>query len=244
VTIAQFVAASNLPTLQEVPRACHLAFYHLRKEGSAEFTANDCAMWIESLSLPKPNTSRLADKLKLSADTMRGSKPGYFRLHHTYLQQMDAKYPQLSEKSQEVIDEGTILPPSLYNGTRPYIESLAHQINASYEQNIFDGCAVLIRRLEEILLIHVYEHLGSAAAIKDGSGNYKLLEGIVTDAVANPQIALSRNSKTMVETVRKLGNYSAHKIQYTCKREYIKEIIIDYRALVDELLHKADLIKN
>jgi len=37
------------------------------------------------------------------------------------------------------------------------------------------------------------------------------------------------------------SHYSAHKITYTCKREYIKEKIDEYRALIDELLHKAGL---
>jgi hypothetical protein len=241
VTLAQFVAASHLSTLTELARSCHLAFYHLKKESVAEFTANDCAKWIGTLSLPKPNTSRLADKLKASGDTVKGAKPGYFRLHHTYLQQMDATYPQLSEKSQEVIDEGTILPPVLYQHTRGYIESLAKQINGSYEHNIFDGCAVLIRRLEEVLLILAYDHLGIAAEIKDGNDNYFLLEKIVKNAEANPKLNLSRNSKKSIDVFRELGNYSAHKITYTCRREYIKEKIDEYRALVDELLHKAGI---
>jgi hypothetical protein len=105
----------------------------------------------------------------------------------------------------------------------------------------FDGCAVLMRRLEEVLLIMSYDHLGISASIKDGNGNYFLLERIVADASNNPTLSLSRNSKKSIEVFRELGNYSAHKTTYTCKREYIKEKIDEYRALVDELLHKSGL---
>jgi hypothetical protein len=154
---------------------------------------------------------------------------------------LDAQFPQLSERSQEIIDDGTILPEALYGKTRGYIESLAKQINASYEHNIFDGCAVLMRRLEEVLLVLSYEKLGIEASVKDGNGNYLLLEGIVRNAVSNTTLSLSRNSKASVETFRELGNYSAHKITYTCKREYINQEIGEYRALVDELLHKSGL---
>ena len=129
----------------------------------------------------------------------------------------------------------------LYQKTRGYLESLSKQINASYEHHIYDGCAVLMRRLEEILLIHSYEKLGIAAAIKDGNGNYLLLEGIVKDAVSNTTLSLSRNSKVTVEEIRILGNFSAHKVTYTCKREYISEKIPEFRALIDELLHKAGI---
>jgi hypothetical protein len=196
---------------------------------------------VDDQRLPKPNTSRLAEKLGKCRDTVRGSKAGMFRLHHTYLKTMEGLYPQLSEKSQEVMDDGTILPEILYKGTRGYIESLAKQINKSYEHNIFDGAAVLMRRLEEVLLILSYENLGIAAAIKDGNGNYFPLEGIVKDAASNTTMSLSRNSKKSIETIRELGNYSAHKITYICKREYIKENINEFRALVDELLHKAGI---
>jgi hypothetical protein len=241
VTLEEFAEKCGLSSLGEVQKSCHLAFYHLKREAVTEFSASDAARWLDFFSLPKPNTSRLAGKLKQSGDTVAGTRQGLFRLHHNYLKVMDAKYLSLSEKSQVVEDHGTILPESLYGNTRGYIENLAKQINRSYEENIFDGCAVLMRRLEEVLLVLSYEHLGIQATIKDGSDNYFLLERIVSDAANNPKLGLSRNSKKDMDTFRELGNYSAHKVTYTCKREFIKEKIDAYRALVDELLHKAGI---
>ncbi len=239
--LEKFAVECKLATLGEVPKACHLAFYYLKKQAVAEFTAGDCAKWLDSLNLPKPNTSRLADNLKKTPDTVNGSRSGTFRLHHTYIAQMDAKFPHLAEKSQDVVDHGTILPETLYTKTRGYIESLAKQINRSYEENIFDGCAVLMRRLEEVLLIMAYEHQGIANVIKDNAGHYVMLEAIVSNAAGNPTLNLGRNSRKSIEVFRELGNYSAHKITYICKREYIKEKIDEYRVLVDESLHKAAL---
>jgi hypothetical protein len=115
VTLAKFVAECKLPTLGEIPKACHLAFYQLKKEGVVEFSASDCAKWLDALNLPKPNTSRLSDNLKKSRDTVKGGKAGMFRLHHTYIATMEGRWPQLSEKSQEVLDHGTVLPASLYD---------------------------------------------------------------------------------------------------------------------------------
>ena len=46
-----------------------------------------------------------------------------------------------------------------------------------------------------------------------------------------------------VETFRKLGNYSAHSITYTCKKQAIKEKIGGFRYMIEELLHKAGLKK-
>jgi hypothetical protein len=98
-----------------------------------------------------------------------------------------------------------------------------------------------MRRLEEILLIMSYEHHKIESTIKDGNGNYVLLERIVADAASNKTLNLGRNTKRDIEVFRELGNYSAHKIHYTCKREYIQEKIDKYRAMIDELLHKAGI---
>ncbi len=237
----KFIAESGLADLDELDKVIHFAFYYSKKGGVQEFSPSDAAKWVRDQQMGNPNTSRLGARLKSSRDCVAGSKPGLHRLHHKSVKTLEAKYPKLSVKSQEVMDDGTILPAALYDKTRGYIESLAKQINRSYEENIFDGCAVLMRRLEEILLIMAYEHLKIESTIKDGNGNYLLLERIVADAASNKTLNLGRNTKKDIDVFRELGNYSAHKIYYLCKREYIQEKIDKYRAVIDELLHKAGL---
>ncbi len=243
MTLTTFTETADFANLSELEKAIHLAFFYLKTAAVHEFGAVDCAGWIHGAGFSRPNVTRLDKRLGESGDTIRGSRAGYFRLHNTRLKQLEQTFAALIEKPQTVQDHGTILPPVVYEKTRGVIESLSKQINRSYEDNIFDGCAVLMRRLEEVLLIMAYEHLKIADAIKDQNGHYLLLEGIVSNAATNGTLNLSRNSRTSIEVFRKLGNYSAHKIHYTCKREYIKEKIDEYRALIDELLHKADLRK-
>ena len=135
-----------------------------------------------------------------------------------------------------------MLPKTLYEGTkRQYIENIAKQINASFENNIFDGCAVLMRRLLEILLILTYQNLGIDSQIKDGNGNYHLLDKIISDAVQNPALSLSRTTKPHIEVFRQLGNFSAHRIEYNCRKQYIDEILLEYRAAIEQLLYKSGL---
>jgi len=98
-----------------------------------------------------------------------------------------------------------------------------------------------MRRLVEVLLILSYRKLNIESAIHDNSGNYEMLEKIVNNAKTNSILGLSRNSKSSLDIFRQLGNFSAHKIEYMCRREYIQPHIQEYRALVVELLHKAGL---
>ena len=240
MTLDQFAQQAGLHGLTEVDRVCHFAFYFLKKEKQHEFSVLEAAAWLTGYGFANPNRSRLADRLNASRNTVRAQRAGY-KLHVDYVREMEAKYPELSEKSQEVIELGTILPEIDYQKTRGYIEALAKQMNAAYEHNIFDGCAVLMRRLVEVLLILSYRHLGIEAEIQDANGNYVMLDGIITNAVQNKKLGLSRNSKQHLEIYRKLGNFSAHKIEYICRREYIQPHIQDYRALIVELLHKSGI---
>lgn len=239
MNLKQFADACALTTLSEVERSCHVAFFHLRTSNVAEFTAADAARWLISFGFSAPNRARLEKNLKASPNTIRSARG--LTLSLDYQKLLDGRYPQLSEKSQEVIDHGTILPEVDYAGAWGYIVGLAKQVNHAYEENIFDGCAVLMRRLVEILLILSYRKFGIESAIRDGGGNFVMLEAIISDAKTNTTLALSRNSKEFIEVFRKLGNFSAHKIEYTCRREYIKPHIQEYRALFVELLYKAGI---
>jgi hypothetical protein len=240
VTLDQFAEKSGLRDLTEVERVCHLAYFFLRKEKREEFSVLEAAAWLTGYGFANPNRSRLTDRLQASANTVRGPHGGG-KLHVDYFKEMERKYPELNEKSQEVIEHGTILPEIDYQKTRGYLEALAKQMNAAYEHNIFDGCAVLMRRLVEVLLILSYRHLGIENEIQDANGNYLMLDGVINNAKQNQRLALSRNSKQHIDTYRQLGNFSAHRIEYVCRREYIQPHIQDYRALIVELLHKAGI---
>jgi hypothetical protein len=147
----------------------------------------------------------------------------------------------VGEPSEEVVSADTVLPSILYENTRGYIESLGRQINAAFEHNIFDGCAVLMRRLIEILLILSYEHLGVESEIKSASGDYVMLDSIIGNARGNPKLSLSRNSKATIDEFRTIGNFSAHKIYYNARRNDVRRHIVEFRALVEELLYKSGI---
>lgn len=228
---------------KEIDKVALLAFYKLKTNNVAEFDMDDIMTWFHDLNLPIPNSSRLKKNIEKSNIFIKGTQPKTFRLHANEINRLESIFPNLNLKDEEIECGETVLPEKLYTGTRGYIESLAKQINASYENNIFDGCAVLMRRLLEILLIHSYEKLGIQDLIKDRNGDYLLLEGIVSNAKGNTKLNLSRNTKNSLDDYRKLGNFSAHKIYYNCKRNDIDKLMMEYRATIEELLYKSDILK-
>jgi hypothetical protein len=240
--LEHFVDIAHLKDVREVDKVVLIAFFFLQTEGKVEFIVHEAAGWLHGLGFSKPNLTRLRDHLKSSPDCLKGGSAESFRLHRNAIDRLAAEHPDLA-KNEDIVHQGSIIPESVFTPSRGYIESLCRQINSAFENNIFDGCAVLMRRLMEVLLIHSFEHAKSADEIKDGDGNFLMLERILDRVRSTTAFSLSRNSKETLEVFRKLGNFSAHKIQYSCRKDDIKKVAIDYRALVEELLYKSGVRK-
>lgn len=226
---------------KELEKVKLLAYFHQKTSGSPDFSRSHVSEWFSSLDLPKPNLSRIEKNLSASRDFIKGKAKGSFRLHPVTFDLLQSELPGIHVASEEVISDDVILPKPVYEASRGFIESLSKQINASYEFNIFDGCAVLMRRLLEIMLILSYEHLGIEKAIQDKGGNYYMLEKIVNDAKSNGTLKLSRDAKSVLGDFRTIGNFSAHKIYYNCRRSDLKKIAVHYRATIEELMYKSGI---
>ena len=141
-----------------------------------------------------------------------------------------------------IVQDGTVIPDALFDGLHSNFQSLCKQINASYEKNLYDCTAVLMRRLLESLLVLSYQKQSVEAEIMDKNGIYHIsLDGIIKNAVQNSTLALSANTKKDLSLFKDLGNYSAHKIWYNCTQQDIKPHILKYRVIIEELLYKAGM---
>src|SRR6266446_10018155 len=65
-----------------------------------------------------------------------------------------------------------LLPFALVRGTRGYVEKVVNQVNGCYEKGWFDGCAVMMRRLVETLIIECFEHHHIDHKIKNVKGDF------------------------------------------------------------------------
>lgn len=149
-----------------------------------------------------------------------------------------------ADKNEEIRNNQTILPEKLYNNTRNYIEQLAKQINASYENNLFDCTAVMMRRLMEVLIILMFQNNSLESKILDKTGTkYVNLDKMIKIANSEKSFKLTANTQQDMDVFRELGNLSAHKIWYNSTKKDIETLILRYRAMIEELLYKSG-IKN
>jgi len=144
-------------------------------------------------------------------------------------------------EADEFSDE--IIPFDIYKGTHSYIERIADQINKAFYFKIYDGCFVLMRRLLETLLILSFIKLGIEDEIKDPDGSFLGLAKIINKAISCKPLALTTNSKENLKSPKVGGDLSAHNPYFCARQKDIINIRLQYRALIEELLHKADIIK-
>jgi hypothetical protein len=100
----------------------------------------------------------------------------------------------------------------------------------------------MIRRLVEILIIEAFEHHNLAATIKNASGDYVFLNDLVDSAIAETTAwTLGRSSRRGLRKLKAIGDQSAHSRRYNARREYIDDIIIELRTVVEEFVYLSGI---
>ena len=221
--------------------------YHLKNKGKCKFTywdpqrADDLLHEYEqALHLYGWSESMILSDLRGESARMMNNSSNWTQWTQTLEGWIQDVKRWTSEDTVNVEQLGTVLPDALFDPLPTNVKSLCKQINASYENNLFDCTAVIMRRLLESLLVLSYQKAGIESEIMNG--NYHItLDKIIKNAEQNQALVLSSNTKKDMALFKDLGNYSAHKIWYNCTQGDIKPHILKYRVIVEELMYKAGL---
>ncbi len=243
MNISKFIDISDFTNKNEIEKARLLIFFEMNVNNKSSFSGTELLDAFSFLGFAKPNSSRFKSNLKNSKSFFLESGTGKFKLNPKDIILLNNEFPDISRKSEEVISQDSILPIGLYSQTRGFIENICMQINASYENNIFDGCAILMRRLIEILLILGYKSINREEEILEESGSFKSLSYIVKYTNSKRVFGLTKDTYEILDDFRELGNFSAHKIQYNCKKGDISKLKMKFRVAVEELLYASKLKK-
>ena len=186
------------------------------------------------------NKTRLLNTLKKERGIIIGAKKkNSFRCSLQFLDELEGKFSVDTEHSKPKVSY-SFLAQDTFSSSRSYLVKMCEQINGTYEYEFYDGCAVLLRRLMESLLIEVFEAQGQADLIKQSDGNYKMLNGIIS-ALGGSTIRLARGIDKTMTDVKKVGDNAAHGRSHITKKNDINDLKIDYRKLISELKDKAKI---
>ena len=185
VQLLKFMENVDLASRPEVERAKLLCFYHYKEDGINEFTMTNIALWLEECNFSKPNTSRLKEHLikgRGKSFLLSKTVKGAIEFVPTVLQSLNRDFGALWVDTVTIDSHDELIEEAKFCGIRPFLTRLIQQINFTYGNNCYDACAVLMRRLFEVLLVLSYQNKGIEADITRPDGSHKMLESIVKDA--------------------------------------------------------------
>jgi len=239
MNIETYARVALLADASELQKVALLAYFFSAAKDQQEFTPKEMAEILAALGYAKPNVTRLTERLRQSRDFIKGSKIGFFRLSVSAKENFSKQFPDIGS-SEEIVSDSTLIPEILFESiNRPYLLKTVQQINAAYESNLFDACALMMRRLLELLLIHAFQKTGIESDALDSDGSFQNLKTLINKAKSRSEINLSGAVRISIDQFRELGNLSAHHIHYNCHRADIRSLRMEYRAVIEELLYKA-----
>lgn len=238
VTLAKFVdRVADFRDLPDSQKIKHLIWYAHTAQGQERITTGDVRILYDTLHLVKPNISENLTRLYERKILLKDSR-GYY-MEGGNRAALDSDYLSFVQDSPiEVGDD--IIPIAMIQGTRPHLERLAWQVNGSYQYKFYDGCAVLMRRMVESLLIEVFVKAGHVDKIRTGT-EFMMLAGIISITKNRQYVQLARGSDQILEDVKYIGDRSAHNRTYLSTQNDVKDIIPRFRTVIGELLHLADI---
>lgn len=242
--ILDFIRLSELTNASEIKKATLLCYYYFKELEQKEFSLSDIVNILDNNSFSRPNASRLKKNLTSGRGhpMVINKKTDKLTFSSTTLQALDEGFAKFWENTEEVDSNSELLDEKKFCGHRGYLTKLVEQINCSYAHNCYDAVAVLLRRLMEILLILSFRNCGKEAEIKTLDNGYLPLNNIIDKSVGTLDLNAVKG-KQKFDSIRNIGNFSAHKESYNATRKDIDDIKLDYRVLIEELYYKAGILK-
>ncbi len=235
-----FLIAFSEDSVKMPERCVALLWWHGLEEPTVAIPIKQLCEELEKAGYSKQNTSRMRTALAKDKRTSKGSDDT-FRIRINARKSLDDTYLQYV-KSRPVKHSDSVIPLELFNGTRGYLEKVVLQLNASYDEGLYDCCAVMCRRLLETLIIETYESKNASDSLKGADGNFLMFSGLLSVVQDDSDLNIGRVAMQGLRDFKRLGDSSAHNRRFNARKNDIDRIRDGLRIASEELLHLANLI--
>jgi hypothetical protein len=126
------------------------------------------------------------------------------------------------------------LPNDLIDERHRVLQKILWEVNRCYDAACYNSCAAMIRRLVESLVIDSFERHGLADKIKR-NGEYMEFGALIGQAMAEPMLKLTRNTKRILPDLKFFGDLGAHNRMALVRKDDLDRLHNQIRAGVEEL---------
>lgn len=131
--------------------------------------------------------------------------------------------------------EAPFLPDDLVDSRQGVFKKVLWEVNRSYDAACYNACATMLRRLVEGLIVEAFERTGHASKIKDEAGDYLDFSALIGQAIAEPTLRLTRNTKRVLPSLKFFGDLGAHNRMALVRKADLDRLHDDARAAIEEL---------
>lgn len=147
--------------------------------------------------------------------------------------------PRLGSESSRTAPNGHYLAPELHRQLPGYLLPLSQQLQGCHVSGYWDATLVLLRKIAESLLIEGYERSGKASEVKL-AGEYIPLAVLIGKVKGGQVFRISRDSKTALDDVKKLGDNAAHNPRFNAGKSDVDRLRSGARVLVEDLIRNIE----
>lgn len=148
----------------------------------------------------------------------------------------------LDEDVPTTFQPDAIVDSDLFSDTRGYLKKLVYQINVSYDNSCYDACALLIRKLIELLIEDVYESQGRVNEIINPKNNQLVgLGQMISTLMSDCHWKLNRHVEEGLNIIKIQGDKSAHNRRYNARKSDVDKVQPFLRDISEELLYLAKI---
>ena len=219
----------------------YFAYFLTHEQGSQSFCARDIDDCFTQLQLPPYSnvSSYLSRSAKQKEKRILKCKSGGYVLSRKVADEIARQINDVVT----VAPSSSLFPLELFDHTRrKYVPKTARQVAICYDNQAYDACLVMIRRLLETLIIEVFEHFGVRDRIKNDKGNYLFCSDLIDKLVSEKQLwTIGRNAIDGMKKIKTLGDLCAHNRRFNATKNDLDGIKLDLRVVLEELIHLSEI---
>lgn len=127
------------------------------------------------------------------------------------------------------------IPNDLIDDRHGVLKRVLWEINRCYDAACYNGCAAMIRRLVESLIVQGFEHHAIANRIKR-DGNYVDFSELIGKAVSETKLGLTRNTKRILPDLKFFGDLATHNRRALVRKDDLDRLHHAIRSAIEELV--------
>lgn len=218
-------------------RAIAVLWFENQRTPGTKLTTADLCSALEAAGYAKQNRARLRGQLK--KDSRTRSEGDSFGVSLRAAGELNEAFGTLLGQNPPVASD-SLIPRELLTGARGYLDRIVFELNASYDQTLFNCAGVMARRLVETLIIEVFEAKGRASEVRV-DGEYMMFGALIDRLDRAADIHVSRTAMRGLRELKSLGDQTAHNRRFLARKDNVDRIRGGLRTAVEELAHLAGL---